>query len=139
MNSANELPQLASDLFVNAYPETLPFWEAAERGVFLAKKCGACNQLHWYPRVICPLCGSDQTGWQEISGKGTIYSFSKIEKTAQPYVLAWIRLQEGPIVITNIVDTDFNCINIGDEVESRFRRTTHGRLCPVFVRTAPSR
>src|SRR5215472_6430412 len=57
-------------------PETKPFWDAAAQGRLLIKRCTACDEPHWYPRAICPFCGSERTEWMEASGHGTIYSYS---------------------------------------------------------------
>jgi uncharacterized protein len=57
-------------------PETKPFWDAAAQGRLLIKRCTTCNEPHWYPRAICPFCGSERTEWMEASGHGTIYSYS---------------------------------------------------------------
>ena len=66
----------------------------------------------WFPRQFCPECGGDKVSWLEASGRGTIYSFTVTRngsgswKDAAPYVLAFVDLEEGPRVMTNIVDCD---------------------------------
>ena len=42
-------------------PESLPFWQAADEGRYLVKKCNSCGQVHHYPRDICPFCLSADT------------------------------------------------------------------------------
>jgi hypothetical protein len=121
------------DVFATTYPETFPFWAAAEQKRLLIKTCAHCNRAHWYPRIVCPLCGSDQTTWKDASGRGTIYSFSVIERADPPYVIAWVQMEEGPIAITNIVDCDFKTIKIGDSVSVRFLQTPEGRTVPVYT------
>ena len=56
-----------------------------------------------------------------------------IERADPPYVLAWVTLDEGPIMTTNIVDCDLASVRIGDKVRVKFRSTTEGRFMPVFV------
>ena len=53
-------------------PETKRFWEAAAQGQLLIKKCQACGEVHYYPRALCPFCGSDRTDWQPASGRGRL-------------------------------------------------------------------
>jgi uncharacterized OB-fold protein len=125
------------DAYALAYPETTPFWKSAAEGKLLLKGCDTCGKPHWYPRVVCPLCGSDKTNWTQARGDGTIYSFSLIERADPPYVLAWVELHEGPVLITNIVGCDFKSLKIGDKVHVRFQRTKDGRAVPVFS-TEPS-
>jgi uncharacterized OB-fold protein len=48
-------------------------------------------------------------------------------------VLAWVTLDEGPVITTNIVDCELASVKIGDKVKVKFRPTTEGRLMPVFV------
>lgn len=121
------------DIFASTYPENAPFWEAAGQHRLLIKTCKTCNRAHWYPRVICPLCGSDDTEWKDASGLGTIYSFSVIERADPPYMIAYVELEEGPIAITNIVDCDFNTVRIGDKVKVQFQQTPEGRTVPVYT------
>ncbi|WP_411860341.1 Zn-ribbon domain-containing OB-fold protein [Cupriavidus sp. TA19] len=68
------LKSFQEDPYVAANPESLPFWRAAEEGVLLGKACSDCGKLHWYPRAICPFCGSDHTEWKPLSGRGTVYA-----------------------------------------------------------------
>ena len=44
-----------------ASPETRPFWDAATAGRLLIGTCKACGKPHYYPRALCPFCGSDAT------------------------------------------------------------------------------
>src|SRR4030095_9033582 len=65
--------------------ETQAYWDAAAKGKLLVRRCTSCNQLHHYPRSICPFCFSDKTEWIEASGKGTIYSYSVMRRAPVPY------------------------------------------------------
>lgn len=112
--------------------ETEHYWAAAKEGKLLVKRCNACGEAHYYPREICPHCGSTDTEWREASGKGTIYSYSVMRRTETPYVIAYVTLDEGVTMMTNIVDTDFDAIAIGKAVEVTFRETEGGMALPVF-------
>ena len=125
--------ELQDDPFVAALPENAPFWEAAERGALLLKHCRACAKAHWYPRVVCPLCGSDDVEWNEASGRGAIHSFSVVRRMGEPYVLAYVTLDEGPTAMTNIVDTPYERLHIGARVHVVFRRVGDGRLMPFYA------
>lgn len=121
-----------TDKFVKAYPETRAFWEAAERDEFLLKSCEDCLQPHWYPRIVCPHCGSANTLWIKASGRGTVYSYSHVERAEPPYILAYVRLQEGPMLITNILESEQGMVQIDAPVQVTFRRTQDGRKMPYF-------
>lgn len=114
--------------------ESKPFFDAAEQGKFLIKRCTACGEAHWYPRTICPFCHSDQTVWEESPGDGVVYSFSIMRKSPTgPYALAYVTLAEGPNVLTNIVDIAPDDLKIGMAVKVKLQATEGGPPVPVFV------
>lgn len=82
--------------------------------------------------MVCPLCGSANTGWLKASGQGTLYAFSHIEKADPPYTLAYVQLDEGPIIMSNIIHKDVSQLKIGARVTVAFQRTKEGRKMPVF-------
>ena len=113
-------------------PETKPFWEAAAQGRLLIKKCVTCGEAHFYPRAICPFCGSDKTEWVTASGRGTVYSYSVMRRVPVPYALAYVTLEEGVSMMTNIVDCDLDAIRIGQPVTVTFKPTEGGPPVPMF-------
>ena len=114
-------------------PETRPFWDAAEEGRLLVKRCAACGQAHHYPRSICPFCWSDRTEWMPVSGRGIIYSYSVMRRVPVPYAIAYVTLDEGVTMMTNIVDCDLDAIRIGQPVRVVFRPTDGGPPVPMFT------
>jgi len=119
-------------------PETQGFWDAAAQGRFLVRKCSTCGKAHWYPRNICPFCSSSDTKWVEASGCGTIYSFSVMRRAPEPYAIAYVTLAEGPTMLTNLVDCDFDSLAIGQEVRLKFSPTDRGPPVPTFTLARPS-
>jgi hypothetical protein len=113
-------------------PETKAFWDAAREGRFMVPFCAACGKAHWYPRAICPFCASDKVEWREASGKGTIYTFSVMQRVKEPYAIAHVTLAEGPTMLTNIVDCDFDKLRIGQQVAVVFQETEGGPPVPMF-------
>ena len=114
-------------------PETQPFWEAATAGRLLVKRCTACGESHHYPRPLCPFCGSDRTEWREASGRGSVYSYSVMRRAPVPYALAYVTLDEGVTMMTNIVDCDLDAIRIGQSVRVVFKATEDGPPVPMFT------
>ena len=102
------------------------------QGRFMIPVCTACGKAHWYPRAICPFCASDKVEWREASGKGTIYTFSFMRRVNEPYVIAHVTLAEGPTMLTNIVDCDFDTVRIGQSVAVVFKETENGPPVPMF-------
>ncbi|MGB1882189.1 MAG: Zn-ribbon domain-containing OB-fold protein [Gammaproteobacteria bacterium] len=109
-----------------------PYWEAAANGKLLLSDCRGCGRVYYYPRPICPFCMSADTGWKEAEGGGTVYSWSVERRADPPYAIAFVTLDEGPTLLTNLVDHDFDSIAVGDRVKLRFKQRDE-RAVPVFV------
>lgn len=116
------------------YPDSEPFWQAAAQGRLMIKHCSDCKEYHWYPRPICPHCGSDRTEWREASGKGSIYTVS-VTRRAGPIVFAigYITLEEGVTMMSNFVDCDLDALRIGMPVKVVFKPTDAGPPVPMFT------
>ncbi len=104
-------------------PETTHYWNAAREGKLLMRHCRSCDKPHFYPRTLCPFC-LGATDWREASGKGEIYSYSVMRHTDEPYVIAYVKLAEGPTLMTNIVDCDTDKLAIGQKVRLVYKPTT---------------
>jgi uncharacterized protein len=113
--------------------ENQAYWDAAAEGRLLLKHCAACGDPHFYPRAICPHCFSDQTEWRESRGVGSIYSFSVMRRVAQPYAIAYVALDDGVTVMSNIVECDLDALAIGQRVKVAFRPSNGPLMIPVFV------
>ena len=90
-------------------PTSRPFWDAAKRHELTIQRCGACKSYVYYPRDRCPKCFADQLEWQQVSGRGRVYSYTVVRRASArsfgdaPYVLAIVELDEGPRMTSNIV------------------------------------
>jgi uncharacterized OB-fold protein len=100
----------------------------------IGRKCTKCSEYFFPPRDICLKCGSQEMQHHAFSGKGKIVTFTII-RTQQsedelgdipcrkiPYALAIIQLDEGPMLTTEVVDSDFKDIAIGKAAEMVFRK-----------------
>jgi uncharacterized OB-fold protein len=129
------------------YPKPLPrideeskgFWEACQRHELYVQRCGACGALRYYPRALCPTCLSDQVDWVRCSGKGTIYTFTATHQNQAagfrdnlPYVMAYVELDEGVRMLSNIVGCDADAVRIGMRVEVTFEDATEDVTLPKF-------
>lgn len=113
-------------------PETEVFWQSANRGIYLLPRCTSCDRFHWYPRARCPYCFGE-VEMIESEGRGEVYSFSVLRTATPPYTIAYVRLDEGPIVLSNLVDGDLDAIEIGQKVQVTFRPTDGEWKMPVFT------
>lgn len=114
-------------------PETQAWWEACNEGRLSVRRCKACGESHFPPRSICPFCFSDNTEPRDAAGTGTIYSFSVMRRVGNPYVLAYVTLDEGPTMMTNIATADVNAVRVGQRVRVTFEDTDTGFKLPVFA------
>jgi uncharacterized OB-fold protein len=108
-------------------PLSQPFWEAARKRVLSLQRCGECAKYVFYPRNLCPHCGSPELAWTDVSGRGTVYSFTIARRPTMigfqdevPYVIAIVELDEGPRMTTNIVGCDPEKVHIGMPVQAVF-------------------
>lgn len=121
---------------------TAPFWQASKEGRLVMQRCRACGELTWCPRPSCVECGGEDLEWDQLSGRGTVYSFTVIRQLAGrgarafekdiPYVIAWVDLEEGPRYYTNIVDCPVDDVAIGMEVEVVFEPVSDDISLPKF-------
>jgi uncharacterized OB-fold protein len=116
----------------NASPEAAAFQQAANESRLLFGHCSACSKPHYYPRRICPFCSSNQVEWRSAGGRGRIYSYSVLCKADPPYATAYVTLDEGVTLLTNLVDTDFDQLQIGGEVELLFVKGKDGQQSAFF-------
>jgi uncharacterized OB-fold protein len=94
-------------------PVLEPYFEGARRGVLLIQTCTTCGG-HWFPPSDnCPTCLGDSVVWVEASGKASLWSwvvmhqpYMRAFKDEIPYHVAFDKLEEGPLMVSAIVDAD---------------------------------
>lgn len=113
-------------------PTTARFWAATCEGRFELQRCAACDLVIWFPRARCPQCWTTDLSHFDASGLGTVYSHTVIRKVANeykdaaPFVVAYVELDEGPRVLTNIVECDVDEVKVGMRVQVVFHDTGQG-------------
>jgi uncharacterized OB-fold protein len=120
-------------------PDSERYWTAAAEGILLVRECQDCGLVYHYPRSLCPDCFSENVEWREASGRGEVYSFSTARTMSGwpeddlPLVLAYVELEEGPRLMTN-VDADPSAVEIGTRVTVEFRDVDDEEIAiPVFA------
>ncbi|MES2484100.1 MAG: Zn-ribbon domain-containing OB-fold protein [Pseudomonadota bacterium] len=132
--SATETPALERSIPApKRHPDTRHFWEAADQRRLLYKHCGACGKPHFYPRPLCPFCFSDATEWREASGGATLYTYTVMRRADPPYAIAFVTLDEGVSMMTNIVDADFDALRIGQRVRLKWQAAEDGTPVAMFA------
>jgi len=93
--------------------ETRPFWEGCGRHELVLQRCRDCGAVQHRPRAACVSCRSDAIEYVGASGRGKVHTFTVTQqnqapafRTALPYVLAYVELDEGPRLLSNVVGVD---------------------------------
>ena len=123
-------------------PITKPFWDATTKGKLVMQRCSDCQSWVWCPRPACVECGGDHLDWTPLSGRGHVFAFTVIREVAGralggfekdiPYVTAWIDLDEGPRLCSNVIGCPIEKVRIGMEVEVVFQKVSLGISLPKF-------
>ena len=115
--------------------ESQPFWDAANDDRLTLGYCRGCARWHYYPRSICPLCHSAGAVLRGSAGRGRIYSCSAtLRGAAEPFVIAYVELDEGPRILSNIVGPAALDVQIGQQVRVCFVAAEGGQKVPTFAR-----
>ena len=108
-----------------------PFWDGCREGVLKLQRCTRCGHLRYPIAAICPRCMSDGVAWDQLSGRGAVFSFAVFHHAYNdawrdriPYNVALVELEEGPTVISNIVRVDPEGLRVGLPVAAVFEPLT---------------
>lgn len=120
-----------------ASAETLPWWEAAREHRLVAQKCASCGALRHPPGPICPDCTTTESTWVELSGRGTVYTYTVVHQqfvpADLPYVVVAVELPEGVRMVSNLVGVDAADVHIGMRVELVWEDMGPELALPRFV------
>ena len=112
--------------------ETQAYWDAVKEGRLLLKQCAACGKVHHFPRALCPFCFSEKTRWVDSPGRGRIYSWT-VMRRGEPNALAYVELDEGPRMLGQIVQCDFDALEVNQRVHVVFVPDDQGVPRPCFT------
>jgi len=92
---------------------TAPYWQGAQRGHVMLQRCLDCRRVWHPPAPTCPGNPAHRIEWFAASGRGSLYSYTRVEHAvhpavlaALPYLVVLVDLEEGPRLVCNIVDVD---------------------------------
>ena len=133
-----------SDAMTKPLPEPTPdsaeYWARAVRGELMIQRCRACARHQFYPRMVCAACSSREIDWVRAAGTATVRSFTIVRRPVSeafaaqvPYVVALVALDEGPVMMTNIVGCAPERVRIGMRVTVAFERWSDTVTVPQFT------
>jgi uncharacterized OB-fold protein len=133
-------PEPDLSVLPSAAPDALdlPMWEGCRRGELLIHRCDLCGRVSW-PSWNCTEHGGASMSWVPAAGTGTLHTFtvyhhsySPAMQGRTPYVVAIVRLDEGPDMHTSIVGVAPDECRIGMRVAVEFEDRPDGYSLPVF-------
>lgn len=119
--------------------ETREWWDHTRDCTLTVQTCRRCHHFQFYPRALCVSCGSLDLSLVEALGTGSIYSFTTVLKSPNqdhfvpPYVVALVRLTEGPLLLSNIVMVATEEVSCDLPVTLVWDRLPDGRHLPLFT------
>jgi uncharacterized OB-fold protein len=120
-------------------PETQHFWDGTQAGELRLQRCDACANVYFPPRPFCPSCASRKVSVFRASGKGTLYSYVINHRPAAPgftppYAIAIIELDEGPRMMSNIIDCPQTpeALELDMKLEVAFEKLDDKITLPLF-------
>jgi uncharacterized protein len=122
-----------------ATPETKHFWDGVAAGELRLQRCNKCSKAYFPPRPFCPECGHREVSVFKASGKGFLYSYvihhRPVPGFTPPYSIAVVELDEGPRMMTNIVDCPQTpeALQLDMKVQVKFEKIDDKTTLPLFV------
>jgi uncharacterized OB-fold protein len=118
---------------------TLPFWEAAAEHRLVVQRCSDCGATRLPPAPICAACRSDASEWQELSGRGEVFTYTWVHRPIAggqelPFAIAVVALEGsgGLRMISNVVEADPETLAIGLPVELVWEDMSEDLAVPRF-------
>jgi hypothetical protein len=119
---------------------TEPFWAGGLSGELRLQQCANCGHIRYPVSTICPVCWSADCDWTPLSGRGTVQSHIVFERAYHeawagqvPYVVALIELDEGPVLVSNVVGVQPSAVRVGQPVTVTFARRSATAALPQFT------
>jgi uncharacterized OB-fold protein len=107
-------------------PISAPYFDALREGRLRLQRCPR-DGFFFYPRSRCPDCLGDDWSWEDVSGRGTVYSFTvdrvgldPAQRSRIPLVIAIVELEEGPRLTSNVVGCTPEAVSVGLPVVATF-------------------
>ena len=122
-----------------------PFFDGALSGELRLQRCEPRGHFRFPASSYCPTCLSPEYAWVTVSGRGRLWSWIVMHrsyfpafKDDVPYIVAYVRLDEGPSLITSLVDVEHDEVQCDLPVEVTFEQVTDQVALPKF-RLGPGR
>lgn len=98
---------------------------ALNAGQFLIQRCGACHEHVYFPREVCPHCGSNTLDLVAPAGSGTVHAVTTVRRKADAggdYNVCIVELDEGVRLMSRVEGVAPDAVQIGQRVRARVAR-----------------
>lgn len=105
-----------------------------DQGRFLIQRCGGCQHHVYFPRELCPHCGSEELAFVAPDGLGTVYAVTTVRRKADAggdYNVSLIDLDEGVRLMSRVDALAPDAVQIGQRVKARVQ-VSEGRGLVLF-------
>lgn len=109
-------------------PTSQPFWDALRDHKLSLQRCNECATLIYYPRSNCTSCLSDNLGWEELSGEGTLYTYTVSRRPTHPafadevpQLIIVVELDEGVRLTSTLANGGEADLEIGMRLKPVFQ------------------
>ena len=118
-------PQVGDIPLPDPGPISTPYWQGCREGVLRFQRCLDCGAPTHTPALLCAACASMNLEWVDSSGRGEIYSWTRVWRPVTPafitpYVPIIVTMEEGWSILSNLVGCEDNAVSIGQLVEVEF-------------------
>ena len=103
--------------------------------------CTGCGKWRHVPRDMCAECGSWDWEWAKSNGRGKLFTWTVVTLAMYPafaeevpYAVALIEMEEGPRIVSRIVDVAPEDLYMDMPLEVIFEAVTDEVTLPKFRR-----
>src|SRR5262249_25458191 len=116
-----------------------PYWEYCRQHELRLQRCAVCGTVRYPPKEVCPSCLNPEATWERMSGTGTVWSWVEMHhrcfpgfRGELPYVVLFVQLAEGSMMMANLVDSERDQVQCGSRVEVTFVDASPEIALPQF-------
>ncbi|MGE4339207.1 MAG: Zn-ribbon domain-containing OB-fold protein [Pigmentiphaga sp.] len=116
------------------------YQEALDNGRFLLQHCESCRRVVFFPRELCPVCGSERLQWRPASGEGVVYAVTTVRRRAEAggdFNLSLVELREGVRMMSRVEGVPADDVAIGMPVRARVAKVD-GKGLVLFRPAVPA-
>ena len=116
-----------------------PFWSGARRHELVLPRCDTCGRWFFPPHRRCPNCLAANVIWGRVSGRGDLYGWVEMHRAYRPFALevpynvVVVRLDEGPLMISNMTGVVWDELRLGLPVGVYFEQISDEITLPLFA------